>query len=84
MMRDENERETSSVRVHAINIYWNGLLLQFPISKFMLVSTKTNIHHLTQSCPYIQFQDTNVAVTSSEQLLGVTVDNTYLFLLSRI
>ena len=45
-------------------------------SKFMLVSTKTNIHHLTQSCPYIQFQDTNIAVTSSGKLLGVTVDNT--------
>ena len=66
----------------------------------MLISTKTNIHHLTQSCPYMQFQDTNIAVTSSEQLLGITVDNTlswdiqvenvlkkcntYLFLLSRI
>jgi len=70
------------------------------LNKFMLISTKTNIHHLTHSCPYIQFQDTNIAVTSSEQLLGITVDNTlswdiqvenvlkkcntYLFLLSRI
>ena len=42
----------------------------------MLILTKTNIHHLTQSCPYIQFQDTNIALTSSEKILGVTVDNT--------
>ena len=46
------------------------------LNKFMLISTKTNIHHLTHSCPYIQFQDTNIAVTSSEQVLGITVDNT--------
>ena len=43
------------------------IALNISESKFMLVSTKTNIHHLTQSCPYIQFQDTNDAVTSSEQ-----------------
>jgi len=42
----------------------------------MLILTKTNIHHLTQSCPYIQLQDTNIALTSSEKILGVTVDNT--------
>ena len=42
----------------------------------MLILTKTNIHHLTQSCPYIQFQDTNIAATSSEKLQGGTVDNT--------
>jgi len=42
----------------------------------MLILTKTNIHHLTQACPYIQFQDTNIAVTSSEKLQGGTVDNT--------
>ena len=76
------------------------MALNISKSKFMLISTKTNIHHLTQSYPYIQFQDTNIAVTSSATLLGVNVDNTlswdfqveivlkkcntYLFLLSRI
>ena len=45
-------------------------------SKFMLISTKTHIHYLTQSCPYIQFQDTNIAVTSTATLIGITVDNT--------
>ena len=42
----------------------------------MLISTKTNSHHLTQPCLYIQFHDTNIAQTSSENVLGVTVDNT--------
>jgi len=46
------------------------------ISKSTFISTKTNIHHLTQSCPYLQFQDTNIAVTSFEKLLCITVDNT--------
>ena len=54
----------------------NRMALNLSKSKFMLISNKTNIHHLTQSCPYIQFQDTNIDVTSSEKLLGVTVDNT--------
>ena len=54
----------------------NRMTLNISKSKFMFILTKTNIHHLTQSCPYIQFQDTNIAVTSSEKLLGVTVDNT--------
>ena len=46
----------------------NRIALNISKSKFMLVSTKTNIHHLTQPCPYIQFQDTNDAVTSSEKM----------------
>jgi len=54
----------------------NRMALNISKSKFMLISTETNIHHLTQSCPYIQFQDTNIGVTSSEKILGVTVDNT--------
>ena len=54
----------------------NRMALNISKSKLMLMSTKTNIHHLTQSCPYIQFQDTNIGVTSSEKILGVTVDNT--------
>jgi len=54
----------------------NRMALNISKSKFMLISNKTNIHHLTQSCPYIQFQDTNIAVTSSATLLGITVDNT--------
>ena len=47
----------------------NRMALNISKSKFMLISTETNIHHLTQSCPYIQFQDTNIAVTSSERFL---------------
>ena len=54
----------------------NRMALNISKSKLMLISTKTNIHHLTQSCPYVQFQDTTIAVTLSEQVLGVTVDNT--------
>ena len=45
----------------------NRMTLNISKSKFMFILTKTNIHHLTQSCPYIQFQDTNDAVTSSEK-----------------
>ena len=47
----------------------NRMALNISKTKFMLITTKTNIHHLTQSCPYIQFQDTNIAVTSSERFL---------------
>ena len=39
----------------------NRTAIHISKSKFMLILTKTNVHHLTQSCPYMQFQDTNTS-----------------------